>query len=124
MISNILGIACIFCFLIGLIFTTGAGEYFLTLFDTYGAMGLTLIALTEILAVMYIYGHRQFTDDIEEMTGVRPGIYWQVCWRFVSPVLLAIVLGTSVVMSFLKTPSYTAWNVEEVIFHFLMKLSK
>ena len=87
-------------------------------------MGLTLIALTEILAVMYIYGHKQFTDDIEEMTGVRPGIYWQLCWRFVSPVLLAIVLGTSVVMSFLKTPSYTAWNVDKVIFHFLQKRIK
>ena len=99
---------------IGLIFTTGAGEYFLTLFDTYGAMGLTLIALTEIIAVMYIYGHKQFTDDIEEMTGVRPGIYWQVCWRFVSPLLLTIVLVTSVVMPFLDTPRYTAWNVDEV----------
>ena len=102
--------------MVGLIFTTGAGEYFLTLFDSYGAMGLTLIALTEIMAVMYIYGHAQFTDDIEEMTGVRPGIYWQVCWRFISPALLATVLCTSVVMSFLKTPEYTAWNKYEVIY--------
>ena len=76
-------------------------------------MGLTLIALTEIMAVMYIYGHKQFTDDIEEMTGVRPGIYWQICWRFVSPALLAIVLTTSVVMSFLSTPGYTAWNIDK-----------
>ena len=102
--------------MVGLIFTTGAGEYFLTLFDSYGAMGLTLIALTEIMAVMYIYGHAQFTDDIEEMTGVRPGIYWQICWRFISPALLATVLCTSVVMSFLKTPEYTAWNKYEVIY--------
>ena len=85
-------------------------------------MGLTFIALVEILAVMYVYGHERFMDDVAEMTGgVRPGIYWQVCWRFVSPVLLAIVLGTSVVMSFLKTPSYTAWNVEEVIFHLKLR---
>ena len=44
----ITGCACLLCFLIGLVFTTGAGEYWLTLFDTYGAMGLTLIALIEI----------------------------------------------------------------------------
>ena len=100
--------------MVGLIFTTGAGEYFLTLFDTYGAMGLTLIALTEIMAVMYIYGHKQFTDDIEEMTGVRPGLYWQICWRFISPALLAIVLGSSVIMSFMSKPKYTAWNKEMV----------
>ena len=109
-----LAVACTFCFVVGLIFTTGAGEYFLTLFDTYGAMGLTLIALIEIMSVMYIYGHAQFTDDIEEMTGVRPGIYWQLCWRLISPALLALVLVSSVVMSFLSTPTYTAWNKELV----------
>ena len=62
----ITGCACLLCFLIGLVFTTGAGEYWLTLFDTYGAMGLTLIALIEILSLMYSYGHARFTNDIEE----------------------------------------------------------
>ena len=57
----------------GILFTTGAGEYWLTLFDNYGAMGLTMIGLAEILAVMYVYGHAKFTQDVEDMTGVRPG---------------------------------------------------
>ena len=70
---NSLGAACFFCFCVGIIFTTGAGEYWLTLFDNYGAMGLTLIGLAEILAVMYVYGHKKFTQDVEDMTGVRPG---------------------------------------------------
>ena len=99
---------------IGLLFTTGAGEYFLTLFDTYGAMGLTLIALTEIIAVMYVYGHARFTDDIEEMTGIRPGFYWQICWRFVAPVLLAVILVSSIITQAIKTPTYIAWNGTEV----------
>ena len=55
--------------MIGLVFTTGAGEYWLTMFDSFGATGLTIIAFTELLAVMYIYGHKRFSDDIEEMTG-------------------------------------------------------
>ena len=29
------GVACLTCFLIGLLFVTGAGEYWLTLFDRY-----------------------------------------------------------------------------------------
>ena len=82
-----------------------------------GALGLTLIALTEILSVMYVYGHAQFTDDIEEMTGIRPGFYWQICWRFLSPALLAIVLVSSVVMQAIKTPTYIAWNMNEVTCH-------
>ena len=78
---------------IGTIFTTGAGEYWLTLFDrwmqhnkpsswnfwpedyffyffsSFGATGLTLIAFFELVSVMYVYGHKRFTDDIENMTG-------------------------------------------------------
>lgn len=49
------------CASIGTVFTTGAGEYWLTLFDNYGAMGLTLIAFAEIMSVMYVYGHEKFT---------------------------------------------------------------
>jgi len=107
------GCACAICFLIGLVFTTGAGEYWLTLFDTYGAMGLTLIALIEIVALMYSYGHQRFTDDIEHMTGVRPGIYWQLTWRFVAPVLLTLLVLLSVYKQlFSKTPEYDAWIAE------------
>ncbi len=56
------GFACLLCATIGIIFTTGAGEYWLTLFDSYGAMGLSLIAFAEIMSVMYVYGHKKFTD--------------------------------------------------------------
>ena len=69
------------CLTIGLVFTTGAGEYWLTLFDSFGATGLTFIAFTELVSVMYVYGHQKFTRDITVMTGVRPGLFWQITWR-------------------------------------------
>lgn len=51
---------CIICFFVGLIFTTGAGEYWLALFDSFaGTIGLVLIALLEMVAVMYVYGHEK-----------------------------------------------------------------
>ncbi len=51
-----------FCFLVGILFTTEAGEYWLTIVDTYGATGLTLIAFIEVIIVMYVYGHEKFTQ--------------------------------------------------------------
>ena len=33
----------LFCCLLGLVFTTGAGEYWLTLFDTFGATGSDIV---------------------------------------------------------------------------------
>jgi hypothetical protein len=35
-----------FSYLVGIVFTTSAGEYWLTLFDSFGATGLTFIAFT------------------------------------------------------------------------------
>ena len=65
----LVGFVAVGCFSVGLIFTTGAGEYWLTLFDSFGATGLTFIAFAELLSVMYVYGHTRFTKDIENMTG-------------------------------------------------------
>jgi solute carrier family 6 (neurotransmitter transporter, amino acid/orphan) member 15/16/17/18/20 len=56
----ILGGVCTICFFVGLIFCTGAGEYWLSLFDSFaGTIGLVLIALLEMVAIMYIYGHER-----------------------------------------------------------------
>ena len=37
----------LFCCLLGLVFTTGAGEYWLTLFDTFGATGSDIVILQQ-----------------------------------------------------------------------------
>ena len=102
--------ACIFCFCIGVIFTTGAGEYWLGVFDSYGATGLTLIALAEILSIMYLYGHEKFTADIKTMTGVTLSWYWQATWRFIAPILLFVIFIASLIMQCMNWPTYSAWD--------------
>lgn len=54
------GVVCIFCFFVGLIFTTGAGEYWLKMFDSFaGTLGLVVVAFMEMIAVIYVYGHKK-----------------------------------------------------------------
>jgi len=109
----LVGVVVVGSYMVGLLFVTGSGEYWLTLFDTFGATGLTIIALVEIICVMYVYGHKRFSDDIETMTGYRPGLYWQIMWRFVSPSVMTIIVTSSVYSMFKKYPTYTAWNKEK-----------
>lgn len=53
-------VVCIMSYCIGLLFVTGAGEYWVKIFDSFaGTTGLIFIALLESVAVMYIYGHRK-----------------------------------------------------------------
>ncbi|XP_050504670.1 sodium- and chloride-dependent transporter XTRP3 isoform X1 [Diabrotica virgifera virgifera] len=104
---------CLVCFFVGLIFTTGAGEYWLSLFDSFaGTIGLVVVAFLEMMAVTYVYGHEKFTKDIFEMTGVRPGLYWQLTWRYLAPVIMVLILGSSIVQMFMDSPKYQAWNKE------------
>ncbi|XP_054276986.1 sodium-dependent neutral amino acid transporter B(0)AT3 isoform X2 [Macrosteles quadrilineatus] len=104
---------CGICFIVGLIFCTGAGEYWLKMFDSFaGTIGLVMIALLEMVAVMFIYGHEKFTQDIEDMTGYRPGLYWQVTWRFLAPLIMFCILASSIAFRIIEKPSYHAWNGE------------
>ncbi|XP_022906490.1 sodium-dependent neutral amino acid transporter B(0)AT3 isoform X2 [Onthophagus taurus] len=108
------GVVCLICFFMGLIFTTGAGEYWLKLFDSFaGTIGLVVVAFMEMIAVIYIYGHKKFTQDIFDMTGVRPGIFWQFTWRFLAPLIMFVILVSSIVDMVVRNPTYQAWHAEK-----------
>ena len=64
--------------------------------DTYGGgFALLWVALWEMIAVMWIYGVRNFCADLEHMLGFKPSRLWQVCWAMVSPIFLAVILTAS-----------------------------
>ncbi|XP_063629293.1 sodium-dependent neutral amino acid transporter B(0)AT3 [Cydia splendana] len=110
----ITGIVCVFCFVTGLIFTTGAGEYWLKMFDSFaGTIGLVVVALLEMISVVYIYGHEKFSNDIYEMTGYRPGLYWQLTWRYIGPCVVSCILLSSIISMIYSPPTYGAWNADE-----------
>lgn len=108
------GCVCLSALLVGLIFCTGAGEYWVGMFDTFaGSMGLIVIAFFETIVVSYVYGHKKFSDDIEKMIGTRPGIYWQATWRFISPITIFSIVVASVYYRITHPPDYPAWKAEE-----------
>lgn len=76
-------------FCVALINVTPGGIYMLHLLDTYAA-GISLLcsALFECIAVSWFYGLEKFCDDVESMIGHRPGLYWRLCWKFVSPMFI------------------------------------
>lgn len=56
----------------------------------------------------------RFSEDVEWMTGRKLNLYWQITWRFISPLLLLIVFMAFVTLQMQKPPSYTAWNPKYV----------
>ncbi|EDW35692.1 GL17081 [Drosophila persimilis] len=74
--------------------------------------GLADRHLEGMIAVIFIYGHERFTEDIYQMTGYRPGLYWQLTWRYIGPVIMVCILASSIVFMVIRNPTYGAWNAE------------
>lgn len=52
---------------------------------------------------------RRFADDIELMTGNRPGLYWLICWKYLSPMAMLSILIASIVEIIVDGSGYPAW---------------
>ncbi|CAJ0947146.1 unnamed protein product, partial [Mesorhabditis belari] len=96
---------------IGLLFSTKAGQYWVALFDHFaGSYALMCVAFCEVIAVVYIYGFRRFSRDIEYMTGSPPSNYYIYTWRFISPLVMFILFSTSIIQCFSHLPRYFAYE--------------
>lgn len=70
---------------------TPAGDYVVTLMDSYGAdFSVLFVAVCECIAVMWVYGVKNFLRDASYMLGrpPRPTYFWAVCWTICSPLLI------------------------------------
>ncbi|KAG8132289.1 hypothetical protein E2320_010155 [Naja naja] len=77
---------------------TQAGIYWLSLMDNYAAsFSLVVISCIMCVAIMYVYGYRSYFKDIEMMLGFPPPIFFQICWRFISPVIIFFILIFTVI---------------------------
>ncbi|ODN05724.1 Sodium-dependent neutral amino acid transporter B(0)AT3 [Orchesella cincta] len=55
------------------------------------------IAFAECVAVGWLYGLAKISYDIRLMTGNKPNLFILICWKYVSPGIIVILLSSSVV---------------------------
>ncbi len=72
-----------------MIFQFKGGVYVLNIFDTQaGGVSLLFIAAVEVIAVGWFYGAERLRIQASQMIGYMPGIWWNICWRFITPLIL------------------------------------
>lgn len=100
--------AVFFLMLLTLGIDSAGGIYVFTLLDHFAA-GTSILfgVLIEAIGVAWFYGVQQFSDDIKQMTGQRPNLYWRLCWKLVSPCFLLYVVVVSIVT--FRPPHYGAY---------------
>uniref|UniRef100_A0A8C7GLD6 Transporter n=1 Tax=Oncorhynchus kisutch TaxID=8019 RepID=A0A8C7GLD6_ONCKI len=97
-------------FFIGLLFVQRSGNYWVAMFDDYSAtLPLLIVVILENVAVAWVYGTDKFFEDLKDMLGFTPFRFYYYMWKYVTPLLLILLLGSSVIQLGMTPPSYSAW---------------
>ncbi|XP_046562231.1 sodium- and chloride-dependent glycine transporter 1-like [Haliotis rubra] len=82
---------CVMCFLAGILLCTQGGPYILQLLDwDISALSAFLFCTLECVTVVYIYGVKQMSKDVEMMIGKPLPIVVKIFWAFVIPAVLLV----------------------------------
>lgn len=91
--SVIAFLVCFVAFLLGILFTTNAGLYFLDVIDHYVVnTGLILVGLLQVLAIGWIYGADKLRAYINATSKGRLGKWWTYSIKYVIPIILTVLL--------------------------------
>ena len=102
---------CFFGLLVGILFTTGAGLYWLDIVDHWmNNYGLVVIGFLECIAIGWFYGTKKLRDYVNEVSDFRIGWWWDLTIKWITPLVLGWALVANAVEEF-KTPyeSYPTW---------------
>ncbi|KAL8587501.1 hypothetical protein ACOMHN_000907 [Nucella lapillus] len=96
------GIVCLVAFLLGIPMVTQSGPHLIAMVER-GLFGIPIFnsGLFLLLVVCILYGVENFSEDIHCMVGRRPGVYFNLCWMALSPLML---VATSVFMIYSYRP--------------------
>ncbi|XP_072290905.1 sodium-dependent neutral amino acid transporter B(0)AT2 [Eucyclogobius newberryi] len=107
---------CVLAFCIGLLFVQRSGNYFVAMFDDYSAtLPLLIVVILENVAVAWVYGVDKFLEDLRDMLGFPPHRFYFYMWKFITPILLLLLLASSFVQLIMTPPTYNAWIQEQAV---------
>jgi NSS family neurotransmitter:Na+ symporter len=106
----IVSVLSVFGFLGGLIFTTQAGLYWLDIVDHFLTQyGLVIAAIFECILLGWIYGGKKLREHINHISKWHLKRWWDICIKFIAPLVLAMLFVSSLREEFLKPYEGYPW---------------
>lgn len=93
-----LAIISVPAFLIGLLFVTRSGLYWLDIVDKFvNSYGLVAVGLVECIAVGWIIGTDKIREHVNALSEIRIGKWFDLCIKFLTPLVLIFILVRSII---------------------------
>ncbi|GGI72488.1 sodium-dependent transporter [Shewanella gelidii] len=83
-------------FLISMAFATNGGLLLLDLVDYFiNNIALLTSCLIELLIITWLFKVADVREHVNQFSEVKVGMWFEICLRFISPIMLAIILGNN-----------------------------
>ncbi|HID92798.1 MAG TPA: sodium-dependent transporter [bacterium (Candidatus Stahlbacteria)] len=88
----------IVAFIVGIIYTTGGGLYWLDIVDHFMSnFGLVIVAILECVILGYMYRLSELKNYANKLSEFGVGIWWDICIKVISPIVLTLLIVLEVV---------------------------
>lgn len=102
--SVTIAVICGILFLIGILFTTGSGFYWLDIIDHYiNTFMLLIVGILETVAIGWIFGADKLRDYLNTLSSWKIGAWYDLSIKFIVPIVLTMLLVFNV-LSEIKEP--------------------
>ncbi|WP_411169985.1 sodium-dependent transporter [Clostridium sp. MB05] len=102
--NKVVAVISIAGFLIGIIYSTGAGLYLLDIVDNFiNNYGIVVVGLLEVVLIGWISTPDKVRNHTNEISYFKVGKWWNICVKFVTPTILLYMLVQSILTE-IKTP--------------------
>ena len=87
-------IICLLALLVGLLFCTDAGIFWLDIVDHHiNNFGLTIFGLFECIAIGWLFGAKRMREFINSTSDFKIGWWWDVCIKYITPIILVFIIA-------------------------------
>jgi NSS family neurotransmitter:Na+ symporter len=97
-------------FLIGFIYCTSAGLYWLDIVDHWMNWGLVIVGLLESILIGWFYDPQKVLSDINSTSSIKFTRFWIFSIKFLTPIILLITIVSNFITEFIHPyEDYPTW---------------